>query len=93
MTAEGVGCGFTYIGVPIFLCMEACCSKVTFGTSQYPFVGPQASREYEYTEGMCPKAEELLQHLITIPLNENMSRKNILSIASVIRKVARLLAR
>jgi dTDP-4-amino-4,6-dideoxygalactose transaminase len=93
LSAEGVGCGAGYIGKPIYLCMEACCNKVTFGKSQHPFDGCHTTRKYEYTEGMCPKTEDLLSHIVTLGINENMTEQDVLDIAGAIRKVAELLPR
>jgi len=93
LTAEGVSFGAGYIGKPIYLCMEACCSKNTFGSSQHPFDGCHTDREYEYTEGMCPNAEDLLAHIVTLGINESMSQQDALDIAGAIRKVAELLPR
>jgi len=93
LSAEGVGCGAGYIGEPIFLCMEACCSKTTFGTSQHPFDGCHTDREYEYTPGMCPRTEDALQHMLNLSLHEQMCRDDILDMAGAIRKVASALPR
>ena len=93
VSAEGVGCGAGYIGEPIYLCMEACCNKVTFGQSQHPFDGCHTSREYEYTKGMCPRTEDLLQHIVTTGVHEHMRREDVLDMAGAIRKVAELLPR
>jgi len=93
LTAEGVGCGAGYIGKPIYLCMEACCNKTTFGSSHHPFDGCHTDREYEYVEGMCPNTEDLLAHIVTLSINENMSHQDALDVAGAIRKVAQLLPR
>jgi len=91
LTKEGVDAGAAYIGEPIFLCMEALASKKTFGSSTHPFDGCHGGREIEYTRGMCPRTEEALQHMVTLGLNSNYTRKDIEDMAGAIRKVAELL--
>jgi dTDP-4-amino-4,6-dideoxygalactose transaminase len=93
LSAEGVGCSKGYIGEPIFLCMEACCNKVTFGKSQHPFDGCHGARRVEYKKGMCPKTEEALAHMVTFGIHEHMARQDVLDMAGAIRKVADLLPR
>lgn len=93
LTAEGVGAGAAYIGQPIFLCMEMLAAKNTFGTSSHPFDGCHGGREIEYTRGMCPRAEEALQHMVNVVLIENFTEKDIKDIAGAIRKVTELLSR
>jgi dTDP-4-amino-4,6-dideoxygalactose transaminase len=93
LSAEGVGCGAGYIGEPIFLCMEACCNKVTFGNSHHPFDGCHTSREYHYTRGLCPKTEDALKHMINLGINEQMNPQDVLDMAGAIRKVAEHLPR
>ena len=77
LTKEGVGAGAGYIGVPIFMCMEALYAKKTFGTSTHPFDGCHGGRQIEYTSGMCPNTEEALRHIVTLSINENYSRRDI----------------
>lgn len=91
LTREGVSAGAGYIGQPIFMCMEALAAKKTFGRSTHPFDGCHGGREIEYTRGMCPRAEDALQHMVTIGIHENMARNDIEDIAGAIRKVADLL--
>lgn len=91
LTKEGVRAGAAYIGEPIFLCMEALAAKKTFGNSTHPFDGCHGGREIEYTKVMCPRAEDALQHMVTISFNENYTNKDIEDVAGAIRKVAELL--
>ena len=93
LSAEGVPCASQYIGAPIYLCMEACCNKVTFGSSQHPYDGCHTDRTYEYTRGMCPHTEDVLAHLIVLGIHEHMTRQDAVDIAGAIRKVAMLLPR
>ena len=93
LAKEGIGAGRGYIGLPIFLCMEALAAKKTFGNSAHPFDGCHGGRKIEYTKGMCPRTEEVLQHMITLGFNENFARKDIDDMAGAIRKVAELLSK
>ena len=93
LTAEGVRAGAGYIGLPIFMCMEALAGKKTFGTSTHPFDGCHGGREIEYVAGMCPRTEEALGHMVSTSLNENYSTSDIEDMAAAIRKVAELLPR
>jgi len=88
VTAEGVPCMPGYIGEPIFLCMEALARKETFGTSHFPFDSSYTNTKIEYTKGMCPKTEEALHHMITLPIHEDLTHKNVLDMAGTIHKVA-----
>jgi dTDP-4-amino-4,6-dideoxygalactose transaminase len=92
LNAEGVPASAHYIGLPIFLCMEALANKVTFGTSQYPLDGSHGGRQIEYTSGMCPNTERALGRLVTLPLHEDLSREDVLDMAGAVRKVAEGLA-
>ncbi|MGI6207871.1 MAG: DegT/DnrJ/EryC1/StrS family aminotransferase [Anaerolineae bacterium] len=92
LTAEGVPAGAGYIGQPIFLCMEALANKKTFGSSGHPLDGCHGGRQIEYTAGMTPRAEEELQHMVTLSLNENYTEGDIEDMAGAIRKVAQGLA-
>jgi perosamine synthetase len=88
LAAEGIPCWAGYIGEPIFLCMEALASKMTYGTSQCPFACRWAERDIEYTEDMCPRTMAALRHMVTFTFNENFSDADILDVAGAIRKVA-----
>ena len=86
--AEGVPASAHYIGLPIFLCMEALANKVTFGQSGHPLDGCHGGRTIDYTEGMCPRTEEALDHLVALGIHENMTREDIRDIAGAVRKVS-----
>lgn len=91
LSKEGVPAGAGYIGEPIFLCMDALAGKQTFGNSGYPLDGSHGGRQIEYTKGMCPQAEDALQHMVTLSLNENYTELDIEDMAGAIRKVAECL--
>ncbi len=88
LEAEGVSSSPGYIGEPIFLCMDALAGKKTFGASQHPFDGCHGGRRIEYARGMCPAAEEALDHMLVIGFNENYSRRDIEDITGAVGKVA-----
>jgi len=73
MIAKDFWCMAGYTGKPIYLCSESLTAKKTYGTSQFPFNSTFASRSYEYKEGLCPKAEEILTRLVTMPWDESWS--------------------
>jgi dTDP-4-amino-4,6-dideoxygalactose transaminase len=91
LQAEGIPAGAGYIGKPIYLCASSLRDKKTLGRSHWPFDVP-GSRQIEYTEGMCPRTEEFLNHMLTLPLHEHMSERDMDDYAEAIGKVARLLA-
>jgi len=88
LAAEGVPCRPGYIVDPIFLCMEALATKLTYGTSQCPFTCHWTERDIEYTEEMCPRTSAALSHMVTFTFNENYSEGDILDVAGAIKKVA-----
>ncbi|MBM3475628.1 MAG: DegT/DnrJ/EryC1/StrS family aminotransferase [Armatimonadetes bacterium] len=87
LSAEGLGAGVGYIGAPIFRCAAALWNKQTFGKSQLPFTLPGV-REIEYDESMCPRTQELLNRMITLPMSEFFDERDIEAMAMAIRKVA-----
>ena len=88
LRAEGIPCGFGYIGKPIFECAGCCWQRHTFGSSGLPYTLPGA-RDIRYDESTCPGARDLLSRLIHFGINEAMTPGDIDDIASAIRKVAR----
>jgi dTDP-4-amino-4,6-dideoxygalactose transaminase len=91
LTAEGVPAGAGYIGKPIFLCAEALAAKQTFGASQFPYSILPPERRVEYTEHTCPRAQEALDHMVTLSLNENYDEADVADMAAAVEKVATLL--
>ncbi|HEY3079833.1 MAG TPA: DegT/DnrJ/EryC1/StrS family aminotransferase [Chloroflexota bacterium] len=91
LTAEGVPAGGGYIGKPIFLCAEALCGHETFGRSGFPFRSPYVEREVVYDETLCPRAQDALDHMITLSINERYTEQDIDDMAGAIAKVADLL--
>lgn len=75
-----------YTVKPIYLCAESLTVKKTYGNSGYPFTWKDVEKNYEYKEGLCPKAEGTLKHLYCINLNECWTRERIEKTAEGIRK-------
>ena len=92
LSKEGIGSGAHYIGKPIFLCQEALVKKTIFGDSQHPFDLPTARKDIEYTEGMCPVTEDILNRMVTVGISQFLEEEDIRDIARGIRKVAEGLA-
>ena len=92
LSKEGISSGAHYIGKPIFLCQQALIEKRIFGDSQHPFDLPGV-REIEYTEGMCPVTEDILNRLVTVRISQYLEEEDVRDIAKGIRKVASCLAR
>lgn len=76
---------YGYTGKPIYLCSEALAGKKTFGDSHFPFSIGVTNKSYDYKEGLCPKAEEILKHLICIPMDESWDKSRIEHTAKTIR--------
>jgi dTDP-4-amino-4,6-dideoxygalactose transaminase/predicted dehydrogenase len=72
-----------YTGKPIYLCSESLTAKKTFGSSEWPFTCNPGTT-YDYVEGLCPKAEEALKHLVCIPLDESRDRDYVEHIATIV---------
>lgn len=87
LSAEGLAAGHGYIGAPIFRCAVALSSKRTFGKSRLPFTLPGVP-EISYDETMCPKTQELLDRIITLPMSEFFTDEDIEAMGRAIRKVA-----
>lgn len=91
LRAEGVPCGAHYIGKPIYLCHEAVRSLRLFGESRFPFDHPNARPGITYEEGQCPVTEDILNRMVTLPLNEFMGEEEMHDIQRAVQKVACLL--
>jgi dTDP-4-amino-4,6-dideoxygalactose transaminase len=88
LRAEGIPAGAGYVGKPIYLCAASLRDKKTYGSSHWPF-GSDVACEIEYKEGMCPRTEQFLKHVVTLPLHEHMAERDMEDYATALRKVAR----
>ena len=73
----GIGSMLGYTGKPIYLCSESLTAKKTYGRSEWPFSCAPEGVEYHYGPGLCPRAEETLERMICLPLNESWSRADV----------------
>jgi perosamine synthetase len=78
-----------YTGKTIYLCSESLAAKKTYGRSEWPFHVRSGTKEYEYKEGLCPRAEELLTHLLCMPWDESWSEASVERAAAVLTKAVR----
>jgi dTDP-4-amino-4,6-dideoxygalactose transaminase len=86
MRAEGIPCGVHYIGKPIFL-YESIRGKQVYGTSNYPWSLQDPGTAVRYEEGECPNTERVLNEMITIPLHEKFTERDVQDIADAAEKV------
>jgi dTDP-4-amino-4,6-dideoxygalactose transaminase len=93
MAKERISASVGYTGKPIYLCTEALTAKKTYGSSQCPYSCMLNHKNYEYKEGLCPRAEDALKHLICIPLNESWTKKDVERTANAVRKCMNRLVR
>lgn len=75
-----------YTGKPIYLCSESLTAKKTYGQSQWPFTIREGIKSYEYKEGLCPRAEEVLTRLICVLWDESWSDADVVRAASILRE-------
>lgn len=73
-----------YTGKPIYLCSESLTAKKTYGDSQWPFTGPWVTKNYEYKEGLCSRAEEQLGHLLVLPWDESWTKGDVERVVGLI---------
>jgi perosamine synthetase len=92
VTAEGIGAGAGYIGKPIFMCAEACCNQVTFGSSHHPYDHPNARPGISYDDDTCPVTTDLLTRMVTMSVSEFLTDSDVDDMARAVRKVAHGLA-
>jgi dTDP-4-amino-4,6-dideoxygalactose transaminase len=85
--AEGISCGYQYIGKPIFL-YEALRQKRIYGTSDYPFSLQDPAHAVRYEEGECPNCEAALNEMLTVPLHESWGEAELRDIAAAFEKVS-----
>lgn len=87
LSAEGIPAGQGYIGRPIFTA-PFLQSKTAYGRTRCPFGCELYGREISYQESDTPNTMEILRRLITLPINEFFTEKDVDDIAEGIRKVA-----
>lgn len=82
----GIGSMLGYTGKPIYLCSESLTAKKTYGRSEWPFSCAPAGVEYHYGPGLCPRAEETLERMVCLPLNESWTRADVERAAGAIAR-------
>lgn len=85
--AEGIACGYQYIGKPIFM-YEAVRRQQVYGTSDYPFSLQPPDQRVRYEAGECPVCEAALNEMLTIPLHECYGEQDLQDIAAALHKVS-----
>ncbi len=88
MENQGVAAVAGYTGLPIYLCSESLASKKTYGDSKWPFTC-KPGKTYEYREGLCPRAEDALKHLLCIPWDESWTKEDVERAARVLEASVR----
>jgi len=89
LRAEGVPCSAGYIGEPLYLKAPLRLRR-TFAKCGFPLEGnPFYGRTVEYREGLCPRAERGLRHLIVIAWNEFYTEEDVDGIAEALEKLVR----
>lgn len=83
LTAAGFPVLAGYIGEPIYRCMSALRDRKTFGRSGWPFVEPYHA-PVSYEQGLCPRAERSLQHLLVFWMHEDMDTGDVDAFADVV---------
>jgi len=89
LNAEGVPCSAAYLPHPVYL-YDMIRNKNTYGDSHFPYgYAPfrDPDNEIEYEPGLCPVAEQVLQEMIRIGINEFWTEQDIRDTARAIRKV------
>jgi dTDP-4-amino-4,6-dideoxygalactose transaminase/predicted dehydrogenase len=86
MLKEKIWVSAGFIGKPMYMCSEALAAKKTYGQSQCPFTCKFVSNKYEYGEGLCPRTEEALKHLICMPFDESWRKEDIKQAVNTIIK-------
>ena len=85
MIKKGVHAMPGYTGKAIYLCTESLSAKKTYGNSQLPFTAKNVEKEYEYKEGLCPKAEKALETLVCVPWNESWGEAGVEKAAAAVK--------
>ncbi|MEM1522712.1 MAG: DegT/DnrJ/EryC1/StrS family aminotransferase [Thermofilaceae archaeon] len=92
LRVEGVPCSAGYIGIPLYL-TRLFRDKRTFSKSRFPLAeNPFYGRDVEYREGLCPRAENVLRHLIVIPWSEFYKPEDVDDIAEALEKLVKYYA-
>ena len=85
LRGEGIPVGARYTVAPMYeyTFMK---ERNTYGRSQCPWCCPLYGRRIEYADS-CPNAKEALQRVLTVPIHESCTEKEVEDLASALRKV------
>ncbi len=62
------------------------CAKKTYGERHCPFTCKHVARTYGYKEGLCPRAEDALEHLICVPWDESWTKADVERVVKAVAK-------
>jgi perosamine synthetase len=84
--AEGAPAGAHYIGQPIFM-YDLLRQKKIYGESTFPFCLQPEGQEVRYEAGETPETERILDDLLQISINEQMTDQDATDIIACFHKV------
>lgn len=73
-----------HMSTPVYYSAAHLSTRKAYGNGHCPF---SCGNSIEYEKGLCPKAEALSSHLVTIWLTENWSEGTVLKVSKQIRKI------
>ncbi len=85
MIKRGVYAMAGYTGKTIYLCTESLSAKKTYGDSELPFSW-RKDKNFEYKEGLCPKAEAVLKTLVCVPWHEGWGMEGVEKAARTVKE-------
>lgn len=87
LLAEGIKAE-GYCPIPVHL-QEVMRNKMGFGRTSFPFDNPLYGRVVSYHRGLCPRAEELSQRDLLLPVYQTLTDGDLDDVAAALEKVAR----
>jgi len=87
LNAEGITCSVGYIKECIYQ-MELFRKQSAFGEMGCPFTCPYYGKKVEYTDGLCPNAEDILVNTVALYVHEAYTKQDLEESIAGIRKVA-----
>ncbi len=87
LLAEGIKAE-GYCPIPVHL-QEVMRNKVGFGRTSFPFDNPLYGRVVSYRRGLCPRAEELSERDLLLPVYQTLTDGDLDDVAAALEKVAR----
>ncbi|MET8181065.1 DegT/DnrJ/EryC1/StrS family aminotransferase [Streptomyces sp. NPDC005336] len=91
LEAEGIPVSDGYLSHPVYR-YPVLSHKRLYGGAGFPFTCPPARRDWEYGEGLCPNAEELINRTwLIVHWNEAYSDSDVDDIATAFHRVHRAL--